>query len=213
MVKDVQPAWVIIDSLSAYSPEVEERPSNVTHVYQEFRRIIREMHCAVTAVHHIRKPSSKPDERPASLQEDPHRWFLQARGSRQLINGADVRIGIDQSAMANVHTEFDGKAAEVAFVVGGFGRVRGKLAPLFVGRVLGEDGEALGYRTLTGASLLFNAEQEIAYRKLPSTFSFTEAQRTYGRGPQATTDFLRKCMSVGILSKMGREYRKVEVAE
>lgn len=213
MIRDAQPAWVIIDSLSAYSPDIEEKSSNVTRVYQELRKIIREVQTNVTVVHHLRKPSSKPEEAPASLQDDPHRWFLQARGTRQLVNGADVRIGVDENAIANFQTELDGKAAETAFVLGGFGRVRGKLAAVYVGRVFGEDGEPVGYRVLAGASLLFNSGQQTAYRDLPDTFSFTQAQRIYARGAQATTDFLKKCCNVGILSKAGREYRKVRVAE
>ena len=35
----------------------------------------------------------------------------------------------------------------------------------------------------------------------------------YGKGAQATTDFLKKCIGVGIMRKDGREYRKVEVPE
>jgi hypothetical protein len=213
MVRDAQPAWVIVDSLTAYSPEVEEKSSNVTRVYQDFRTISREVETTITAVHHLRKPSSKPEEAPASLPEDPHQWFLQVRGSRQIVNGSDVRIGIDRGTIANIHTELDGKSAEVAFVIAGFGRLRGNIAPMYVGRVLGEDGEAMGYRTLTGESLLFNSNQQDAYRNLSSVFSFKDAQRGYGRGAQATTDFLKKCISVGILSKAGREYRKAKVAD
>ncbi len=94
MIRDTRPVWTIIDSLSGYSPEIEEKASYATRVQQEFRKVIREFGTSVTGVHHIRKPSSKPEEAPPPLEEDPHRWFLQARGSRALINGSDVRLGV-----------------------------------------------------------------------------------------------------------------------
>ncbi len=212
MIRDAKPVWAIIDSLGAYAPEIEEKSSNVTRVYQEFRERIREG-TSITGVHHLRKPSSKPDEAPPALQDDPHRWFLQARGSRALINGCDVRIGVDNCRGAKQISSVDGKLREVALVMGGFRRVRGNIATTFVARILDEDDEAVGYEELAGVNLLFNAEQEAAYEALPRTFKFKDAQRGYGKGAQATTDFLKKCIGVGIMRKDGREYRKVEVAE
>jgi hypothetical protein len=79
--------------------------------------------------------------------------------------------------------------------------------------VLDEDGEPLGYEKLTGTELLFNDEQEQAYNRFPPVISFTEAQRCYGRRAQATSEFLKKCINIGIMRKDGREYRKVEAAE
>jgi hypothetical protein len=212
MIRDAKPVWAIIDSLGAFAPDIEEKAGNVTRVYQEFRQSIREG-TSITGVHHLRKPSSKPDEAPPPLQDDPHRWFLQARGSRALINGCDVRIGVDHCRGAKQISGVDGRLRDVALVMGGFGRVRGNIPTTFVARILDEDDEAVGYEALAGVNLLFNAEQEAAYEALPSTFKFKEAQRVYGKGAQATTDFLKKCKGVGIMHKEGREYRKVEVAE
>lgn len=206
MVRDAQPIWTILDSLGAYSPEIEEKSSYVTRAFQEFRKISRAHNTAITGVHHLRKPSSKPLEAPPALEDNPHNWLLQARGSRALINSCDVRIGLDR-ASASSH------AQEVALVLGGFGRVRGNLQTLFLGRVLDEDDEPLGYQQLSGRSLLFNPEQQAAYERLPDSFRFTEAQRLYRHGAQATTDFLKKCIGVGIMRKDGREYRKIEIVE
>jgi hypothetical protein len=98
-------------------------------------------------------------------------------------------------------------------VVGGFGRMRGHLPTTYVSRVLGEDDEPIGYEKLTGAGLLFNPEQERAYMQLPVVFRFKDARGIYGKGPQATLDWLKKCISLGIMHKDGRDYRKVEVPE
>ena len=103
MIADVKPTWIIIDSLSAFSPDIEEKSSNVTRTYQIFRDVIKDHSVAITVVHHIRKPSNKPGEAGPPLEEDPRGWFLQTRGSRQLINGMDVRIGIDHSRIANAY--------------------------------------------------------------------------------------------------------------
>lgn len=213
MIHEAKPVWVVIDSLGALVPNIEEKASIVTRVYQECRKLIRECGASITGVHHLKKPSSKPHEAPPPLEDDPNRWFLQARGSRALINGCDVRIGADRSVRAKHFESLDGRSCEVALVIAGFRRVRGPIDTTFLTRVLDEDDEPLGYDKLAGVNLLFNPEQEEAYRNLPQTFRFKDARRLYGKGPQATTDLLKKCIGTGIMRKDGREYRKVEVPE
>jgi hypothetical protein len=213
MVRETRPVWTIIDSVGAYAPEIEEKASIVTRVYQEFRKIIRECQTAITVVHHLRKPSARLDESPPPLQEDPKGWLLQARGSRALINSSDARIGVDLFGKGQHSEGVDGKSREVALVIAGFGRVRGNIAPTYLARVLDEEGAALGYEVMTGPSLLFNDERQQAYQRLPTVFRFKDAQMIYGRRAQATADFLQKCIGVGIMRKDGREYRKVKVAE
>jgi hypothetical protein len=213
MIGDVKPAWVIIDSFSAFAPEGEEKASSVTQVFQDFRKLIRESDTSVTVVHHLRKPSSKAQEAPPPLEENTRQWFLQVRGSGNLINACDVRLGIAPSVKAKHREHLEGRSLDIALVMGGFGRVRGSIATTFMARVLDEDDEPLGYVEMSGPSLLSNSEQEAAYGKLPRAFRFKDAQLLYGRGAQATSDFLKKCIGVGIMRKDGREYRKVEVPE
>jgi hypothetical protein len=213
MVRETQPVWTIIDSVGAYAPEIEEKSSIVTRVYQEFRKIIREYQTSITVVHHPRKPSARLDESAPPLQEDPKGWLLQARGSRALINSSDVRIGVDRFGSAQHSESVSGKSREVALVMAGFGRVRGNIAPTYLARVLDDNGEALGYELMSGASLLFNDAQQEAYQRLPPVFRFKDAQMIYGRRAQATADFLQKCVSARIISKNGKEYRRLEVAE
>lgn len=201
MIRDFRPSWVIIDSLSGFAPECEEKASNVTHVFQSLRKITSELGTTFSFTHHLKKPSVKPQEAPPPLEENPREWFQQVRGSGNLINGSDIRIGVALPRASH----------EVALVIGGFGRVRGKIATTYVSRVLDEDDEPLGYNVMTGAGLLFNLEQEVAYDKFPVVLRFKDAQRIYGKRAQATSDFLKKCMAVGIMRKDGKEYRKVAV--
>lgn len=213
MIREARPVWVVIDSLSAFAPECEEKASNVTQIYQIFRKSISECGTSITVVHHLKKPSVKPQEAPPSLEESPRQWFLQVRGSGNLINGSDVRIGIAHSIKAKHFESFDGRSCDVALVMGGFGRVHGNISTTFVARVLDEDDEPKGHIELSGPKLLFNPDQEATYKSLPAQFRFKEAQSVYRKGGQATTDFLKKCINVRIMRKDGRDYRKLDVAE
>lgn len=210
MVDEIEPAWIIIDSLSEFVPAAEEKPSVATNVYKTLRRIIREYPVSFTVVHHLRKQSYRRNETPPPLQEHPYDWFLQARGSRALINGCDVRIGIDGFNKTGEMTTVNGRPVEVAAVLAGFSRVRGKFPPLYLARAVDDDGAPLGYERLSGVNLLFNSEQEQAFHRLSTTFRFKEAHLIYGKGAQATTDFLKKCLSIKILRKIGIMYLKVE---
>ena len=212
MIREMNPSLAIIDSIGSCYPEIEDKNSITSRAYRELRKLIRDCGTTIICVHHLRKPSSKPEHAPASLQDDDwNRWFLQARGARALINGSDVRLGVD---------EYDGLATgtgetseEIALVWRGFARIRGEIPLTHLARVLDEDGEPLGYRRVSGVSLLGNHEQAAAYHSLPEEFRFKEAQQTYCKGAQAITDFLKKCMGLGVLRKFAGGYQKVKLPE
>jgi hypothetical protein len=213
MVADIRPDWIIIDPIAAFAPEIEGTNENVTRTYQDFRKVIKDKSTTISMVHHPRKPSTHQGVTIPDLEIDPRGWFLQARGPRQLINGTDIRIGIDKCSRTESVLELDGRSVEVALVLAGFGRLVGTLEPIYLGRVRDEDDKAMGYEELRGTTLLFNSNRQAAFEKLPESFTFKLAKQTYGRGSQATTDFLNKCQSVGILKKEGRMYRKVKLAD
>jgi hypothetical protein len=98
---------------------------------------------------------------------------------------------------------------DVALVMRGFGRVKGEIHPIYLSRHRDGNGEPLGYGIITGVNLLFNTEREAAFLKLPQQFRFKEAQQAYGNGAQATTDFLNKCIGLGLIRKAGKIYEKV----
>lgn len=208
MIRGVKPVLAIIDSFGAHDPEIEEKNARVTRAYQLLRRLMRDCGTTILGVHHIRKPSSKPEESPEALESgNLNRWFLQTRGPRALINGTDIRLGVD---IARRTTSNEG----AALVVRGFGRVRGEIGPLYLARELDEDGEPLGYRQLQGQQLLFNGDQESAFNKFPASFAFKEAMATYGRGDQATRDLLKKCERLGLVRQPARgRYEKLKGTE
>src|SRR5262249_41266305 len=138
----------------------------------------------------------------------------QTRGARSLINGADVRLGVDAPGNTSGFAIMNGKYhEEIAMVLCGFARVRGQFPLVYLSRVRDENGDAMGYSVLSGPKLLFNEEREAAYAKLPDRFRFKDAKHAFGKGPQATTDFLNKCIGLGLLRKVGRTYEKQRAAD
>lgn len=203
MIREFEPSLVVVDSLTGYYPEIEEKNSNATRCYQEFRGLIRDCGCTILAIHNIRKPSG--DFRPEHLETaNLRQWFYQTRGPAVLINGSDVRLGADEPSPTGFASD------EIDLVMRGFERVKGEIALTYLARDLDEQGEPLGWRRVTGTSLL-PAEQREAFSKFPDSCRFKDAKCIYGRGDQATRDFLNKCISLGLLSHTPRgPYVKVD---
>jgi len=206
LIKDVHPVLTIIDPLGSPFPKAEEKNDAANQLYTTLRGVMRKERTSIMLVHHLRKPS---EERGGARLEDGNirDFFKQARGASSLITGVDLRLGVD---LPKGHSS---GGSEVALVVGGYGRVRGDIPIIRLGRAYGDDGEPLGYVEVTGVALL-NAEQQEAFGKLPSTmFRHKDAKLVYGKGPQATTDFLNKCISCGILTKANGLYQKITIQE
>ena len=204
MVGDLRPDWVIIDPFGGFDPSIETKPENVTRTFQRLRSLGQKFGGAFTGVHHVKKPSDKPQFPSPELEDNAKEWMLQARGSRQLINGSDVRLGIAAAR--------GGSTTNGNLVIAGFERLRGNIGPIRVERIFDEEGDPLGYRKMSGASLLCNSHQEKAFQELPETFKFKQARQAYGRSDQPTVDFLNKCKAAGILRHRGNMYCKVEGA-
>jgi hypothetical protein len=206
-----KPTLLIIDALSGMFPEIEEKNSNALKAYHELRDIMNKCGTSIFVIHHLKKPSSDKSYSPPSLEDSSIReWFYQVRGASALINNSDIRIGIDESRQQGYGFPSDQGNNEVALVMRGFGRVKGELPLIHIARAYDDEGEPLGYRKASGSMLLFNPEQEEIFNKLQNQFRFKEAQQIYGKGAQATTDFLKKCINVGILKKHGKSgYEKV----
>ena len=218
MIRDCRPRLAIIDSFGSCYPEAEEKNSKTTKVFQEFRSVARDCGTTIVAVHHRKKPPDDYRNAPPPLEGpgNPRPWFHQTRGASALINGSDIRLGIAVPESAGFIDTTGSGTEEIALLWRGFGRVRGEIPTTYLARVQDEDGIPLGYSRLTGTSLLFNPNQESAYARLPEeVFRFKEGQAIYGKGAQATTDFLTKCVHVGILEKLPNKqgYRKLRTAE
>jgi hypothetical protein len=202
MIREVHPDVVIIDPGTAFWPELQENNKDAAELYKKLRALMRDSECAIVLVHHIRK--SSVDQLSTSIADDPNLrgWFEKARGPRSIINGCDVRLAVDLPGAKSPD--------DAALVIGGFGRVRGPIPLLHVERVLDEGGDPLGYQRMVGLKLL-PMEQREPFEKLANQFRFKDARMAYGKGPQATTDWLGKCQAAGILEKgIGGWYVKVK---
>ncbi len=210
MVEDLKPSLLVIDPLGACWPNVEKGNSEAQVILQELRSIARKYGCVIVVVQHIRKSPSDSTFAPAPLETaDLREWFNLCRGPSVIINGTDVRIGVGAK---DGHGGPAG-ADEIALVMRGRGRIRGEIATTYLVRDRDEEGHELGYRRLAGMALLHSPAQKETFQKLPDQFLFKQAQQTYGKGAQATTDFLKKCQSVGILRKATNGYEKVKIPE
>ena len=208
--KNDRPQLIIIDSLSAFDPDAEESNRNASNMIQEVRDLTAEG-ITVLATHHLRKASNNPNFQPIALKEGNAAEFLkQARGAGALINSIDFRLAADIPRVATSSDELvHGNSEEPALVLGGFERVTGAMPLIHLARVVGDNGEPLGYKRLGGTSLL-SAQQRAAFGKLGNQFRFKDAKLAYGKAAQPTTDFLRKCDSLGLLRRIKVGYEKID---
>jgi hypothetical protein len=217
VIRQVRPDLVIIDSLTGMFSDIEERNSYAIKYLQQLRELIRECGTSSFSLHHIKKPSDDPRYAPPSLEtcSNVRQWFLQARGARALINGTDIRLGVDTPEIGNVLIAKEKNKEEIALVMGGFGRVRGEIPLTYLSRYSDESGEPLGYGVVSGVSLLFDKEREEALAKLPEKFRFKDAKQALGKADQATQDFLNKCIGLRLVHKISKKegYEKLIVAE
>jgi hypothetical protein len=204
LVREFQPDWVIIDPINSVFNDIEQEATVATQHLQTLRRLMATYHCSFTGVHHVRKSNDNPKEKPEPLEKaDLSSFFNRARGSKVLINGTDVRLGIDRAE----------RDPTGMVVIRGFERVNGEIPPMFVRRALGEDGRPVGYAPAAGVSLLTNPDHAAAYQRLPAHFRFKDAKLAYGKSDSATANFLKACESAGIVRRAGGGYEKVKVKE
>lgn len=206
ILRDVKPDLAIIDSLGSYKPEAEEKNSSATQMLKDLRALGRDCGTATLLVHHRRKQPRKAEESAGPLERaNIRQWFQDSRGASSLVNGADIRLGVDEPDLTAVGKD------EVALVIRGFGRIRGEIGPIYLARDVDEDGDPVGYRRLVGPELLFNEDQQKALGKLAKQFTFKEAKNAYGRGDQPTSNFLQRSINFQILRKVARGvYEKLE---
>jgi hypothetical protein len=199
-----RPKLVMIDPLRRWLSQVENARFADQEV-QKAHKLMRETGVAVAGVHHLRRVTSETSRSIPRLEVDPRTWVTEmSRGAQALINSSDVRLGFDYAS-----TKF--AKERDALVLAGFRRVRGKIGPVFIERVISEeDGEPIGYRRLAAVELLAEPSHIEAFRNFPDRFTFKDAALIFGKSDSATDNLLKKCLSLKLLAKEGREYVKVK---
>lgn len=211
IIQKLGPKLAIIDSLSAWRPDAEEKNSAASAMIAQLRIAIRKTGGTLLLTHHRRKPSL---EGSPSLLDDPRAWFRDTRGASALINGIDVRLGLAPVSSSGASAGLKPGSREMPeLLFAGFQRIRGDIGPIYLARKRDEDAEPLGYvRATLGAEALNNTAQSTAYQSLPASFSTGDARRAYVKGDQATSDFLAKCTRMGLLKRVGRgQWQKISL--
>jgi hypothetical protein len=201
-LRTIRPSLVIVDALRGYDPKAEKDNTAAGEALSKLQKTCSEPRTAVLLIHHIRKPDM---ENPQSLAiaDSALSWLLQASGARALVNQSFVRIAIDRCS-----------TPPAELVLRGHYKLRGEIGPWQIARKYDDAGEPIGYFRLTGVALLRPDERD-ALASLHEEFTFTEAERAYGKpGGNPTAKFLTRCQAFGVVEKLGRHkktrYRKLE---
>lgn len=204
LIEETQPQLVIIDSVRSYRPDVTEKNAVAGEWLKELRRLSRKFSCVFLLVHHVKKPARNREGNLVEprLESLPvATWMVEMEGPRAFVNQTDVRIAVERGS------------DDVALKVKWSRRVRGESPLVSLERVFDENGEAAGYRQLTGIALL-NSERREALGRLQDQFSFKQAKAALGRSDDPTNKFLLAAMQAGVVSKLRRGwYQKVTDAD
>ena len=143
--QDHKPSLFIIDSLRAHNPQFEHK-DNAGKEMSSLRSIASKSGAAILLVHHVRKPNQ---EGASNLEDDDTVlmiWLNQAAGHRSIVNQSDSRIATDLSR----------RVPDAAMVIRWHRRIHGEDGPIYIERVLNDEGDPIGYKPLTGPRLLGN---------------------------------------------------------
>jgi hypothetical protein len=182
------------DPLRVFWPEAEARSTDAAKTYAKLRKI----RTAFVIPHHLRKPDRKlalPD-----LATDPNGWLVEASGSRALVTGADVRLGIEARTEQQVGD----------LLVCGLARGRGQVGPLYLERAHDEAGDPIGYTSMQGLKLLSESDR-VALQTLPTdhSFRFSDAKRALGGNSDSNTSrFLHRCMALELVYRVSEHYQR-----
>jgi len=192
LVRAAQPSLVVIDSLNAVFPNIERGTSEVDQAFNRLRPLMQEMGSTVIGVWHPRKPdaTSPPDKLDQAM--NVREWFHNARGPSRLINGTDVRIGVDTPSLQHCNA---------ALVIRGFRRVFGEIPTLHVARVSDDDGEPQGYTQVEGQALL-SSEDLAVLAALPPTFRYKAVEPLFSKDSRRTTEFLGRVQAANVVRKI-----------
>jgi hypothetical protein len=200
VMQQMAPDLLIIDSLRSFSPRMEGENSVAAEEIRKLREISVRHGTAILLVHHVRK--SRPLKPAEELENAPPlEWLMRAAGARALINQTDVRLAVALPA----------KLKEADLILRGHYRTHGEIGNYLVHRRSDPNGETAGYDRLEATlDMLASPEQETVFQNLPESFAFGEARELYGKQNEATTKFLRRLISLGMLRKTGYgRYRKL----
>jgi hypothetical protein len=211
MIRDIRPLIAAIEPLIAFNPEMEREAQTARAGLDELHEVGAETGSAIWIAQHPKKENPDP-KLVEPITGDFDRWCEQMRGSGELINAADVRIGMAKQKDSG-RSSADGKALSLIDQAEVLIRYRRRgwdtSEPIGLMRVRDENNPrvVLGYKRLHPAYVLKNADQERVFLQLPhspQSFGTGDAKRIYGRDDSATDAFLNKAVELGLIDKVSR---------
>ena len=191
-----KPLLIIIDSLRSHDAHFEKHEYAAGKMNQ-LNKLAYKSGAAILVIHHIRKPTR--EQSVPALDSDETRvmqWLKETAGGGSLMNQSHTRIAVDA---------VDGRShLEAALILRWYRKSKGEAGPLYLERVCDDEGEPFGYRALADLRLMGNPDQEAAFRRLPRRFTFDEAKKAFGRTDDPTSKWLKKCASLGLVTKLSR---------
>jgi KaiC/GvpD/RAD55 family RecA-like ATPase len=195
-VDAVHAGFVVVDAFRTFWPQAETKNQIAAETIAALRK---SKGVTWLLLHHRRKASQQFQI--ADLSENPRGWFQESAGSLALVNQSDTRVGVEAHP----------RRGEADLLMAGFIRGTGPFVPFDLARVADEDGTPIGYRLLTGVSLL-NADDRALFQRLPARFRFKDVQVAMGGSSASNaTRFNKKCLSLQVIKKDGSEYVKAEI--
>lgn len=196
---------IIVDSLRSHDASFEKH-EHAAEKMNQLNRVAYKSGAAILVIHHTRKPNREhPVPDLGSDDTVVMEWLKEAAGGGALINQSHTRIAVGS---------LDGRShLDAALILRWYRKSKGEAGPLYLERVCDEDGESLGYRTLTDVRLIGNPDHATAFLKLPSEFIFKQAKEVLGRSDDPTRKFLKKCVSLGLVRQVAHgRYERADLA-
>ncbi len=126
------------------------------------------------------------------------RWLEQAAGTKALVTGATLRLGIEDRR--------EDQPGDL--LVAGFLRGAGPTEATILKRICDEDGEPVAYEAVSGIDLLSARDRDV-FNGLSEHFGFKDAKAAFGgKSDSSAANFLKRCVALGLLIKAGGVYLK-----
>jgi hypothetical protein len=191
LVTKVRPSLVIVDALRTFWPHAEGKNQDAAETYKHLKKV---PDVTWLILHHKRKVNQAAGG--VDLVENPQLWCQEASGALALVNQSDTRFGLIPHPRQG------------DLLLSGFIRGSGPMTPLDLGREIDDEGNPLGYKLLTGAEHLSVSDRGV-FEALPVRFRFKDVtERMGGNSGSNPARLLKKCESLNIVHREGKEYVK-----
>ena len=192
------PIVVIFDTMRGFDAKLESKNENAADEITKLRASVsKPLNVSFLLIHHIRKSSDDPSTSTPLFNTDIMKWLERASGARAVINQSNFRIGFDQHNMGDAER-----------VIKGHCKLIGPFGPILIARVYDDEGEAIGWKRLSGVALVSTLDGERDnFVSLPDEFTFKQVEVKAGN-PKKAAAWLQAWQGFGVIKKEGKTKSK-----